>query len=255
MCSDIDRALFKFIWKNRTEYVKRKTIIRTFSEGGLNVLDFSTLNIIFKINWIKHCLAQSKSIWFHIPSLFFEKCGGLSFLLSCDLKYSKLPIKLSNFHKQSLEAWKLAFKHNFSPHSCILWNNQFVLSKNKSIFKKEWFDKGIIFLSDLLNTDGEIYTYQQFLSFSGIESSCRDYNLVVKSISPKLLHLVKIHLSYNSAVRQIPNLVIGGINIMAIKCNNSHIRKCLTRVMNPVWVILVGCLFFLCLFAGWSWGE
>ncbi len=136
MCSDIDRALFKFIWKNRTEYVKRKTIIRTFSEGGLNVLDFSTLNIIFKINWIKHCLAQSKSIWFHIPSLFFEKCGGLSFLLSCDLKYSKLPIKLSNFHKQSLEAWKLAFKHNFSPHSCILWNNQLCCLKTRVYLKR-----------------------------------------------------------------------------------------------------------------------
>ncbi len=46
MCSDIDRALFLFIWKRKTEYVKRKTIIRTFSEGGLNVLDFSTLSII-----------------------------------------------------------------------------------------------------------------------------------------------------------------------------------------------------------------
>ena len=43
MCSDIDRAIFKFIWKNKTEYIKRKTIIRTLSEGGLNVLDFMVL--------------------------------------------------------------------------------------------------------------------------------------------------------------------------------------------------------------------
>lgn len=229
MCSDIDRALFKFIWKNKTEYVKRKTIIRPFSEGGLNVLDFSTLNIIFKINWIKHCLSQSNSIWFYIPNLFFEQCGGLSFLLSCDFKYSKLPIKLSNFHKQSLEAWKLAFKHNFSPHSCILWNNQFVLSRNKSIFKKEWFDKGIIFLSDLLNANGEVYTFQEFFAFSGIRTTCREYNLLVKSISPKLLYLLRIHLGYNSADRQIPKLIIGGINIMDFKCNNSHIREYLIR--------------------------
>lgn len=93
MCTDIDRAIFKFIWKNRTEYIKRKTIIRPLSEGGLNVLDFRTLNIIVQINWIKHCLAHNKSIWFYIPNLFFEKCGGFNFLLSCDFKCSKLPIR------------------------------------------------------------------------------------------------------------------------------------------------------------------
>lgn len=42
MCTEIDRTLFKFIWK--TEYVNRKTVIRTFSKGGLNVLDFTTIN-------------------------------------------------------------------------------------------------------------------------------------------------------------------------------------------------------------------
>lgn len=66
-----------------------------------------------------------------------------------------------------------------------------------------------------------------FLSH-GLNLPVEIINLVVKSISHKLLYLVKIHLSYNSTAWQIPNLVIGGINIMDIKCNNSHIRKCLT---------------------------
>ena len=142
--------------------------------------------------------------WFYIPNLFFEKCGGLNFLLSCDFKCSKLPIKLSNFHKQALDAWNIAFKHTFSPHTCIIWNKQHALSKRKSIYKKEWFDKGIIFISDLLNCNGEFlqlndfYSYQQFLALSGIESTCRDYHMVVKNISIKLRELVKAHLSYNS---------------------------------------------------------
>ena len=50
-CAAIDSLLFKFVWRNRTEYVKRKTLIRQYSEGGLNVLDFQTINSIFKINW------------------------------------------------------------------------------------------------------------------------------------------------------------------------------------------------------------
>ncbi len=48
-CSSIDTMLFKVLWKNKTEYVKRKKLIRNTLEGGVNALDFSTLNQVFKI--------------------------------------------------------------------------------------------------------------------------------------------------------------------------------------------------------------
>lgn len=50
---------------------------------------------------------------------------------------NKLPLKLANFHKQALEAWKIAFKYNFSPHSCIIWNNQHILFRNESMYIKK----------------------------------------------------------------------------------------------------------------------
>jgi len=46
---------------------------------------------------------------------------------------------------------------------------------------------GIIFISDLLNCNGEIYNYQQFLALLGIESTCRDYRMIVKNISIKFI--------------------------------------------------------------------
>lgn len=48
-----------------------------------------------------------------------------------------------------------------------------------------------MFISDLFNCNGEIYNDQQFRAISGIESTCRDYHMVVKNISIKLLQLVK----------------------------------------------------------------
>lgn len=130
----INSLLFCFIWKYKTECVQRKSIIRNYKEGGLNALDFNIINQTLKINWIKNCLSNNELPLFWIPNLFFKRCGGFKFLLSCNFKCSKLPIKLSNFHKQALESWKIAFKHNFSPHTCILWNNENILSGNKSFF-------------------------------------------------------------------------------------------------------------------------
>lgn len=130
-CLSIDSMLFKILWKNKTEY-KRKTLIRNTLEGGVNALDISTLN---QIGWIKHCLnADDNMLWFYIPKLIFDKCGGLHFLLACDFNCSKLPIKLASFHKQTLEACKFAFCHIFSPHRSFIWNNQNVLRVKKSVF-------------------------------------------------------------------------------------------------------------------------
>ncbi len=72
-----------FLWKNKTEYVKRKTLIINTLEGGVNALDFSSLLSyqVFKTGWIKRCLnADPNLLWFYIPKLIFEKCGGYFFI-------------------------------------------------------------------------------------------------------------------------------------------------------------------------------
>ncbi len=76
-------------------------------QGGLNFLDFASLNNTFKINWSRRFLNDSESIWNTIPNYIFSKVGGLLFLLVSNYNFSKLPIKLSNFHKQVLLVWHL----------------------------------------------------------------------------------------------------------------------------------------------------
>ena len=142
-----------------------------YSNGGINALDFQTINRIFKINWIKQCLSNNTCQWYYIPKLLFDKCGGLRFLLSCDFKCEKLPVKLALFHKQALQAWCLAFKHNFSPHTCMIWNNQYILFKNRSIYKKNWLDNGVVFISDLLKNDGSLFQYEELLQEKGLNTS------------------------------------------------------------------------------------
>ncbi len=119
------------------------------------------------------------------PQYYFFKCGGLHFLLACDFKCNKLPVKLSNYYKQALDAWKLIYKHNFSPHSCVIWNNQYILFKNKTIFWSDWFNKGLIFVTDLLNQSGDLYNHTELINNSGLNvSSSRK---IMNCISPKLL--------------------------------------------------------------------
>lgn len=130
----IDQMLFNFLWKNRTHYIRKSIVMNSYESGGLNFLDFKTLNNTFKINWAKFFLKNPTSIWNFIPHHIFSRFGGLHFILSCNYNVEKLPVKLSVFHKQVLLAWTLIYKHNFSPHRYIIWNNRDILVKNKSLF-------------------------------------------------------------------------------------------------------------------------
>ncbi len=131
----IDQTLFNFLWKNRVHYIRKSVVVNSLRSGGLDFLDFSTLNNTLKINWLKCCLTKP-SLWNFIPNFIFNQLGGLSFLLMCDYKIEKLPVKLSTFHAQALLAWKLIYKHNFSPQRYFIWNNRCILYKHKSIFWK-----------------------------------------------------------------------------------------------------------------------
>ncbi len=61
--------------------------------------------------------------------------GGLAFVLQCNFDLSKIPVRLTNFHRQVLvQSWLLIYKHNFSPNKCIIWNNRYITFKHKTLF-------------------------------------------------------------------------------------------------------------------------
>ncbi len=104
------------------------------AKAALIFLDFADTVNTFKVNWLRRCLMNPMSLWFFIPNNIFDKLGGLSFLLKCNLLPGKLPISLSNFHQQCLLSWKLCFVHGFSPHKVLLWNNADITVRNMSLF-------------------------------------------------------------------------------------------------------------------------
>ena len=57
--------------RNKSHYIKKSQIVKKVSKGGLNTLDFESMIEMFRVNWIKAFLSQSKSIWFHIPKNIF----------------------------------------------------------------------------------------------------------------------------------------------------------------------------------------
>lgn len=112
--ADHSRGVFK------SKIAQPKPLLIELKDEGLKVIDFDCLNGTLKINWIKSWIKHSNSFWYCIPNHLFNKIGGLKFLLITDFNIDKLPVSLSEFHKQILLYWKMLYVHNFSPHTTIL---------------------------------------------------------------------------------------------------------------------------------------
>ncbi|XP_014881606.1 uncharacterized protein LOC106942783 [Poecilia latipinna] len=160
-------------------------------------------------------------MWFHIPKSIFKSLGGLDFLLKCDFELTKIPILLSNFHKQVLHFWKMVFTHNFTPHGSIVWNNRSILINRKSIFKTDWYEKGILFVTDLMGSDGLLLNHRDFIIKFNLNCSCNEYLKLCKAIPVGLIHLIQNTLRYSKVAASLPKLKVGEYIVTDRKCNNA----------------------------------
>uniref|UniRef100_A0A3B3DY82 Reverse transcriptase domain-containing protein n=1 Tax=Oryzias melastigma TaxID=30732 RepID=A0A3B3DY82_ORYME len=231
---NINKIQYDFIWNNKQHLIRKNDIVKPIEEGGMNVIDFEVMNGVIKLQWLKNFIKNKHSHWFSIPSYLFQKVGGIEFLLKCDFDPMKLPIKLSEFHKQVLLYWKLIYTHNFSPHTSSIWNNRFVLYKRKSLFHQTWMDKGIWSIVQLMKNDGTFLNHTEFKTKFQLDCTNKEYSRVIKSISPKLIQLIKPNVQHSLILPQLPSLCIDSGLFSDIKCNNKFLRASLTNKLFPL---------------------
>ncbi len=217
---EVDTFLFKFIWKNRPHYLKKTVLCNPIEDGGLNVIDFNTANCVFKNKWIKNYLKLKGKIWNIIPEFIFDKLGGLELFLRCNFDINKVRIKLSSFHKQVCLLWMLIFKHNFSPHKSVIWNNKYIKFKNKSLFYRNWYNNAIILVRQLFKNNGHFFNYCEFLNYYKIPITAKEFAVVFDAISSGLIQLLSGNIS-SEYIPLYPNqLSINGVKVIDNTFNN-----------------------------------
>lgn len=77
-----------------------------------------------EINLVK----DTDNIWNAFLKNRLNSIGGLKFQLKCDYKIG-LPVKLANFHKHTLQARKMSYKHEISATKSCKWNNKDICMK------------------------------------------------------------------------------------------------------------------------------
>ena len=117
------------------------------------------------MSWIGRLLnSPTTDAWTVIPNAFFERYGGLNFLLKCNYNIKKLDKHVPSFYLEMLDYFKelrLNLQDNYKS-DFILWNNQDITIEGKSLFWKRWIENGTYYIQDILNEHGKFLTYEEF---------------------------------------------------------------------------------------------
>ncbi|KAL3973461.1 solute carrier family 38 (sodium-coupled neutral amino acid transporter), member 4 [Sarotherodon galilaeus] len=186
----------------------------------------------------------------------FSKLGGTEFFLSCNFDIDKIPLKISAFHRQAFLAWTLIYKHNFSPHSYYIWNNKDVLFKRKSLFLDSWFRNNIVLINQLFDSNGTLFSYEEFCLHFNLAINRHDYTKVFGSIPSGVCMLFKNQPSITSFHRPLASPIQTFVGKICFckqsKNNNKSIRALFQSTITTLPYVI---FFWNRLSDGIMWNE
>ena len=225
---EVDDLIFNFIWNRKRAKIKRSQLYLNHTEGGLGIPNIFVYSYSLKLKWIKNLADDTlNSGWKKI----FQSINGIgNFVFKCNMKYTDVSLLniRSRFWTEVLQSWSRVhynFEDNVNLKSehpqNFIWYNSDIKIHNKSIYYKQWHEKGIQYVKDLLDENGNFLDYNQFKT---------KYNLNVNFLKYYGL-ITKISSLINRDGREINNDV--ALNkLLFVKSASKHYYKTLLASLN-----------------------
>ena len=153
--TQLNHIMYKFIWNDKPDKVKRSQICKSYNAGGLKMIDLEPFIKTLKITWILRLYLDSNAPWVHIT---LSNLGQKEKILFLGSQWSqKVAGKMKNlFWKDVILAWSSILKK--IPESEVLHGPLWYNSKISTLplFEAELYKKGIMSPIDVLTNIGKI---------------------------------------------------------------------------------------------------
>ena len=165
--SELQRVLFKFVWSNKKDKIRRSLLYNEYKEGGLKMPLLLSFNRAMKVTWIKRYFdEENKSKW----KMFFAhslRRMGVDIFFSGNLRSDHLMFNkyADPFWNDILTAWShykyynpVKFKDIISQPLCL---NSHILVGGKPLNINIRFNSDMTYVKDILRIDGSFMSFDQ----------------------------------------------------------------------------------------------
>ncbi len=209
---ELEAILFKFLWNNKTERIKRSTLYLPQSAGGISMPHLPSFNYALKLAWIRRLLDNgSEEMW---KSMVLNQLPITdSYIWNCNLSiidahHLTHTIKY-HFWKEVIEAWS---QYNFQEpqnegeiRKQNIWFNSFIKVDNQPMFYKHWYTNGIKTIEDLLHENGSFLTFEQLANKFNVRGNYLTYYGLLSAIPVPWKHML-LHRVNNENINYRNNL-------------------------------------------------
>ncbi len=152
----INQLIFKFIWKNKRERLKRTVLVKSITNGGLQVPDFESMVNTAKIKWIKKLVGPDELISKTVIQTYLQKYGiDLNVLLYSNFNVQTLRnLKcLPTFYLDMLKLWSKVGNGTRIDKENLIWYNRNICKNGQSFLYRNFFEAGLWYITDLFEDD------------------------------------------------------------------------------------------------------
>ena len=140
--------------------LRKESLKKNSGLNGIRTHDLCDTGVVlyqlrYKAN-LELVLMWIRNSWKAIQNYLVSKFGGLDFLVTCDYDLNSLNLeRLPEFYRTVLGYWqefKLLTQSKEKPaKDQIIWNNHNIRLDWTTIFIRDWFNEGIVYIMDLLD--------------------------------------------------------------------------------------------------------
>ena len=225
----ISSIFYDFLWTGRAK-IKQSVIVKQYFEGGLNMINLNAFSQALKITWLRRIL-QKESKW----QVLIKTIVNIKNVFCCGSDYTDSTLKnVKNvFWKDVLKALSNLQKRlnvdcdKSCPYQTPIFCNKNLLVGGKSFFYKSWLDKGICFIQDLMDIEGNLLNFHAFIQSKSIKTNFLQYQGVIECIK-KLMNKNKL---FNKLDKNITGPIFPKIvqSILKQKKGSQNIYKILNE--------------------------
>ena len=163
LVKSLEKMLFEFLWNKGPDRISRMQIVKNIEAGGLRMTNVKAFITSLKVTWLRRIITNSNNNnWSTLSNINFNNLCSLG-----DKYFRSLNKDLNNpFWTDVLESlYKYYSSFKIQDLDDILsspiWCNSH-LSNTDNFLYKHWFNKGIRTVNDLIDSNGNIYTFEGF---------------------------------------------------------------------------------------------
>ena len=162
---EIDTSIFKFLWGNKPPKIAKNVIQNEIHTGGLKMPNIFLKAKSWKLMWLKRALLHPDRNWVKILDGILNTMKFVHIIQS-NLLQRAAPVKnLPKFYQDiisslaTLESPEAESAHDIQNQQ--IWFDRYITIEKKPIFWKVWYQKGIIYIRDLLDDNANFLTQDQ----------------------------------------------------------------------------------------------